>query len=207
MTLKHLARLATLLLVVLSFGSGAAAAWASPITAGTYSLTNAYVNGSSITGAVTISSAGVVTSTNLVFNNAAFANAGKLPTFNQVSSTGTYNGLSQNYLVSSDNSGQIALYFNLNANANGSFDLCLGSAQCGTSAGTVAPSTLQIYGFYDSSTSTSNPGMSATNLSSGYLVASGGTVASTVTPEPSSLMLLGTGIFGLAGGLRVRLRR
>ncbi len=207
MTLKHLVRLATLPLVSLSLGFGAAAASASPITAGSYTLTNASVDGHSITGAVTVNSIGVVTSTDLVFNDAAFTNSGKLPTFNQVSSANTYNGLSQNYLTSSDNSGQIALYFNLNANANGYFDLCLGSAQCGTSTGTVSPATLQVYGFYDQTTSTSNPGLAVTNLSSGYLVASGGAVPSSVTPEPSSLMLLGTGIVGLAGGIRTRLRR
>lgn len=196
-------RCLTLLLALTSVPGLTATAHATPISAGVYTLQNASVNGYSLTGTVTLNGSGNVTASNLTYNNASFNNPG-LPTFNQVSSTNTYNGLSQNYLSSTGNSGQIAFYFNTFADANGFLDLCIGSAQCGTAGGTTAPSNLQIYGFYNSSTGTSNPGLSATNLGSGYLM-QGSTPALTSTPEPSTLVMLATGALGFAGAAGRRL--
>ena len=172
-----------------------AAAHATPITAGTYVLQNAFVSGYAVTGTVTVNGTGNATAANLTFNDARVSNP-NAPVFNGISSTNAYNGLSQNYLSSSSNAGQIALYFNTASDTNGYFDLCLASAQCGTSTGTVDPSTLQIYGFY--ANGASNPGLASTDFTSGYLRAAVSTPAA-VTPEPSTLVLLGTGLSGLSG--------
>lgn len=172
------------------------------IAPGLYTLQNASVAGYSLTGTITLDSQGNVTASNLVYNNPNYRNT-DLPYFNQVSSTSTYNGLSQSYLVSSANSGQVALFFNTQADASGFFDLCLGNAQCGTASGTVDPSTLQIYGFYNNASGTSNQGLSATNLSSGYLM-SGMTA---ITPEPASFVMLGTGALGAIGLAGKRIKR
>ena len=178
------------------------AARANTITAGAYTLQDAFVSGYSVTGTVTFNASGGVTAADLTFNDPNASNSG-YTTFNQVSSTNVYNGLSQNYLTNSANSGQLALYLNTTTDANGWFDLCLGSAQCGTSTGTVDPSALQIYGFYNGLTNTSNPGVAATNFRSGYLTA-GVSTASAVTPEPSTIALMGTGLVGLASAAASR---
>jgi len=172
------------------------AAQASTITAGTYNLDGAYVFGHSVTGTVNLNSFGNVTTADLTFNDPYFGNPG-LPSFRSVAWTNVYNGLSQNYLVSPTGAGQLALYFNTTADANGFFNLCIGRAQCGTSVGTIAPSALQIYGFYNNSTGL-NFGLPNTTFSSGRLVASDASAALASTPEPSSLWLFGTGLIAIA---------
>ena len=176
-------------------------AHATTITAGVYTLQNASVDGYTVTGTVTVNNTGAVTAANLIFNDAYFDNPG-LPTFNQVSLAAAYNGLSQDYLSNATNGAQMSLFFNTTANANGYFNLCIGSAQCGTTVGTVGPSNLQVYGFYNGTTGTSNSGLAATNFSGGYLAPA---TSVAVTPEPSTLLLFGTGLLGLAGTATRRL--
>jgi hypothetical protein len=67
------------------------------------------------------------------------------------------------------------------------------------------PSTLQIYGFY-SWPAGSNPGLQATQFTSGYLSQNEAVskAASAVVSEPMSVLLVGTGILGLAGVTRLR---
>ena len=183
----------------------ALAAHASTITAGSYTLQGAFAGGYSVTGTVTFDAGGTATAANLLFNDPNVDNSG-LPYFNQVASTGAYNGLSQNYLGSSRSSGQIALILNTASDANGYFDLCLGGAQCGTTGGTTGASTVQIYGFYNSATGVSNPGLGPTNFSSGYLVG-GDALSTVVTAEPRTLILLVTGVLGLTGISALHRRR
>lgn len=176
--------------VTLSFPTPALAG---TITAGLYNLYDASVAGYSVTGTVTLDASGIATTANLTFNDPNVINT-VLPNFTAVTASSAYNGLSQSYISGAGlGTGQIALFFNTAANANGLFGLCLNGSQCGTSA--TASSALQIYGFYNG---VSNPGFSATNFSSGYLTStSAATSAVAVTAEPAALLLLGTSLFGV----------
>lgn len=190
--------------VLTAFGLGGVAR-ANTISAGVYNLYDAYVAGYSVTGSVVLNSSGMVTASNLTFNDPKIANPG-LPLFDILNITNVYNGLSQNYLTTSTSSGQIALYFNTLADGNGNLNLCLGNAQCGSAPGTMDPSTLQIYGFY-SWPAGSNPGLQTTQFTSGYLSqneAVSKAATSAVVSEPMSVLLVGTGILGLAGATRFR---
>jgi hypothetical protein len=193
----------TLLAFALAAFGFSGVAQADTISPGVYNLYDAYVAGYSVTGTVNLKSSGMIASSHLTFNDPDVANT-ELPFFNVLNITNVYNGLSQNYLTTKTSSGQIALYFNTVADENGNLNLCLGNAQCGTSAGTTDPSTLQIYGFYNPAVG-SNPGLQVTQFASGYLSQNEVTTAApSVVSEPLSVLLVGTGILGLAAATRLR---
>lgn len=193
----------TLLALALAAFGFSGVAQANTISPGVYNLYDAYVAGYLVTGTLNLKSSGVIASSHLTFNDPNVANT-DLPLFNVLDLTNAYNGLSQNYITTKTSSGQIALYFNTIADENGNLNLCIGNAQCGTAPGTTDPSTLQMYGFYDSTVG-NNPGLQTTQFISGYLSQNEVTTAApSVVSEPLSVLLVGTGILALAGATRLR---
>lgn len=194
----------TLLALALTAFGLSGVSHATSISPGVYNLYDAYVDGYSVTGSLNIKNSGEVASSHLTFNDPNVADT-SLPFFNVVEISNAYNGLGQNFLTTKTAGGQIALYFNTIADANGNLNLCIGGAQCGTSPGTTDPSTLQIYGFYNP-VEGSNPGLQVTQFTSGYLSQNdvSSTAATSVVSEPLSVLLVGTGILALAGATRLR---
>jgi hypothetical protein len=193
-----------LLLASASMMSFAVAAHATTMGPGTYNLENAKVAGYSVTGTITLDSSNHATSVDLIFNDPAYSS---LPiAFNTISSTNAYNGLGQDYITAPNNGGQIGLYFSTSSDSNGNFDLCLVNGPCGT-GGSWGYSSLQTYGYCTAGCATYVQGFGPYLFSGGYLSAAttGKPSAIAQTPEPSSLMLLGTGVLGFAGVIRRRL--
>lgn len=192
-------RLLLVLAAVSAIGCTAAAK-ASTIGPGTYYLDNALVDGYAVTGTVTFDSSSKATSVSLSFLDPAYSSTAI--NFNTITQTNAYSGLGQNYFSASNNGGgQLTIYFN-NSSTNGNFNLCIGNATCGTSGGSD-PSQLQVYGYNISSAPYYVPGFTH-NFTSGYFSA---TPSVAPTPEPSSLVLLGSGMLGLVGAARRRFRK
>ncbi len=146
----------------------------------------------SLTGTVTIdSSTDLVTYAAITFNNAAFGN----PFFSNIGSPNSYNGLGQDYITATSNSplnfgGQLALYYTTANIGSGNLSICLAVGACGGQNNQA--STLQVY---------VNGYGGPFKITSGSL----NPLSPALAPEPSSLVLLGTGILGLAGVLRRRM--
>lgn len=181
--------LATLLLCVLSLLSASA----SSIPAGSYDLSGVTVNGSALTGSVSLDANGMVTSASLGF----ISSNGAVLSFTNISSTGTSgNNPVADFAYISGSNGQVALYYFTALNASGGIDLCESGSGCSQA------SYLQIY----------SPNTSG-NLSGGSLTADGaagtgtGAVAVATTPEPSSALLLATGMGTMAVGMAISRRR
>jgi hypothetical protein len=178
------------------------AAHASTIAAGTYNLNNAFVLGDAVTGNVTFSAAGLATGVSLSFYDPAYSSTAVL--FQTVTSANTFSGVGQDYFAvtntTTDGTGQITLYFVNSPDSNGHFNLCVGGP-CGTDGN--QNSTLALNGYSVSGPpyyvgGTNGP----VNFTSGYLALQGPAAAA---PEPSSLILLGTGLLGFVGVARRRL--
>lgn len=148
-------------------------AHATPIPAGTYTLTGVIVSGSALNGTVTLGMDGLATSASLSYANAAYGN----PTFSSINSKGVSgNNPVANFAYIGGSNGQVALYYLQSLNPMGGISLCEAGTNC------AQDSYLQVY----------SPNLNS-NLVGGSLASATASVA--VAPEPSTWVLMLTGIF------------
>jgi hypothetical protein len=151
------------------------------------------VDGFHLAGTLTFNASGIVSAADITLEDAALSN----PVFTQVTSVGGpagYAPVADYAYISDTGVGQLSLQYLTALDGSGNVDLCILSAK---NCNSYQASYIQIY-------NQSSFGYNPVDLDSGTLKSG---TASSPTPEPGSLVLLGTGVLGLVGIARRRFVR
>ena len=180
-------RLLYLLLICVSGCALARSAHGTPITPGPYDLTGMIVSAGSteytLTGDVTIGGNDLISAADITLNDAALGDLGFTKVSIATGPAGYGSAADSAYLTTASGNAQLYLSYLPNSGSAGDISFCILSAgDCNS----YQASYLQVY-------SSSSFGYLPVDLKSGAMDSASVTPSST-TPEPSSLLLLATGI-------------